>query len=158
MAPAEEIIREKGERRPNAGRANRIPEDYQANLRKRLRQVREGLGILKTQVKAISDSSLTGYENRDISTMKLGDLHALSQEYGWSMAEMAIFLFGSEDMPVSSEGKNGRRMNVYLRSLPVEQQDLACDILRIIVDHNAEHNGGVNVHQLHSGAGLRDKD
>lgn len=127
--------------RKKSNGVNIIPAEYQEKLRTRLRQVREGQGIMKSNVRAISPGTLLGYENRDMSSLRLGDLWALSYEYGWSMAEMMMYLIGNEDMPISAEGKNARRMAVYLRVLSPENQLLACELLRSLVDFQAERSG-----------------
>lgn len=114
--------------------ANRIPEKVQEPMRNRLRMLRETLGILKVQVNAISEGTIGSYETKDLSSMKLGDLWALGREYGWTFSEFLVYLIGNDETELLEEARNIKRVSVYLRSMPLVQQQMACDILKVMVD------------------------
>lgn len=123
-------------------KVERIPEDVQAPMRNRLKMLRESLGITKTQVRCLSDSSLTNYEHHDLSTMRLGHIRQLAAEYGWSFAELIGYLVGREAGEIEQEARAIRRVGTYMRSMSPETAELACEILRKLVDFDAERGQG----------------
>lgn len=120
----------------SSARARPIPEETQSVMRRRLRMIRQQKGLTQDGLKACSGSSLTFYENKDISTIRLGTLNALAEEYGWTLSQMLNYLVGEQDEEVPVENQYAIRMAARMQQLPPALQEIIYEhILGILRYH-----------------------
>lgn len=112
-----------------------IPEREQRGIRGRLRLMRISKGKTTTNFACTGSGTINTYELHDISTMKLGTAYQLAQELGEGFGEFLVYLVGGEaggdPTPVA---RNIQTMNVLMRALTVEDQQLLLDMLQPFVD------------------------
>lgn len=119
--------------------AQRIDAELQGPLRRRLQLLRESLGLARTDVKTITSGTLTMYELHDISSMRLGDLFSLAEEYGMEFLEFLSYLT-STDADVNANVAQ-RRVLTYFNRLSVDDQSLACDLVRTLASRREKDAG-----------------
>lgn len=111
-----------------------VEEDIQAPLRKRLRLIRQLRGFNIHQIEVISPGTITKYETHDISTMSLGAMFAFAKRLDISISQFVRYLFEIDDIDERETIDSVRRMALLFRQLDEQEQDLALDIIRNLVD------------------------
>lgn len=62
---------------------------------------------------------------------------ALGEEWGIPLREFMMYLLGEEELR-SDTTRHTQRMGVYLTALPLELQELACDMVQRLVEHHVK--------------------
>lgn len=121
--------------------AQTIHEDVQEPLRERLLFLRRARGLNRRDVKTLSAGTLQKFENDDLSTLKMGDLAGLAQEYAMSLPEMLMYLAAADtnlEGTRTEEGRRLQRMTVYMRNLPDDLQNLVIDMVGLMVGFHVD--------------------
>jgi hypothetical protein len=118
-------------RKKDAG--DTIPEDAQKPLRTKLRILRESRGLSKTQAPYAAPSTLSCWENHDISSMRFSAVYRLAEFMGWTFAETFAFFADDNDAP-SPADETTKRLQIIFRNLPTEYKEHAFLMLENLVD------------------------
>lgn len=113
-----------------------VDEQMQAPLRKRLRLIRQLRGFNIHQVQVISSGTITKYETHDISSMSIGSMFALAKRLDISIEQFVRYLFEIDDIDERDTIDSVRRMTLLFRQLEEDEQNLALDFIRSLVDYN----------------------
>lgn len=112
--------------------APQIPEEIQESLRKILIKSRTDAGIQRKDVTSASPTTVVGWEFHDISTLKLGNLYALCQEYGVEFNEILMLFSGTVPQQSSEESVREQHWVTLFRLLNRRSQDLAIKLVDLI--------------------------
>lgn len=112
-----------------------VDEQVQAPLRKRLRLIRQLRGFNIHQVQVISSGTITKYETHDISSMTIGSMFAIAKRLDITIEQFVKYLFEIDDIDERETMDSVRRMALLFRQLNDDEQDLALDFIRRLVDY-----------------------
>lgn len=96
----------------------KIPLDIQEGIRNRLMLLRTATGKRRSDIRTMTAATLAKMEGEDISSIKMGDLWSLADEYGITLPEMLMYLAsGEEDQIQQAITNRTKRAMVHLHSL-----------------------------------------
>lgn len=112
-----------------------IPESVQRDFRDRLRRLREGSSLTKTELTTtanISASTLQNYENHDLSTMPVGFLYKLAEAYNVNFVDLLSYVFSGttddRDLERRANANDDQRfVTMIMAQLPSDLQRLLRD-------------------------------
>lgn len=127
-----------------------VEETVQAPFRKRLRLIRQLRGFTIHQIQVISPGTITKYETHDISSMSLGAMFAIANRLDISIEQFIKYLFEIDDIDERETIDSVRRMVLLFRQLGEQEQNLALDIIRNLVDYSNDSKQIVSARVMRS--------
>lgn len=101
-----------------------IPEEIQKPIRQRLQLLREAKKISKAEVEVVYASTLYGWEEEDLSSIKLSALAKLGNRYGMDFVSFIQYLFAADGLNILDPAQQ------YYAALPEEYKATATDMMR----------------------------
>lgn len=123
---------------------NTISEEIQSGMRRRLELLRRSKQLMKSQIRSLGADAVRGYEQRDMSPARLGDMFALANEYGLTPQEFFAYLLGEQQLQnlVRNENANVNSAAIYIRQLTPQMQQAALMLLKALAEFQDLNNAG----------------
>lgn len=112
-----------------------IPEEVQSPIRERFRLLRKVRKLPVDGTGVLHSSTIVGYEVRNISSLKFGDMFAFAEAYSMSIKDFINYLLG-DDVPVRTpKSRQVEEVLLYMSGVDETTQRLICTMIKSIVLH-----------------------